>query len=401
MPVKTREVTPRMAEANRHNAEKSTGPRTPEGKQNVAYNALQHGLYGKPCLQFMLATGEDPKELQQILTGLTESFHPFTPAQQMLVEDLAMLRWEKRRNQRAQAAAISFELEQLDINTEELRKQRDREESGLSFDRAAVAEKGLINMPDCPGKFRQIRDKLKVLLEQVNRKEFEVDVSNILLLLYGNQPSLRGNLLCTYFDRFLTQPPDEVQHEQLRLAVIDELIEWGQKYATFMRRYIEVSPARRDLCFAPTEARWKLILRQEAGIDRQIERKTRLLWEMQEVDRRRREDERWQEIAQQEAEAAEAREAEARAKQVEHATRMEELAVRMVERFRKLQEQSRQVTENKELASEEQGSGGRETVGAPLVGAGQRPDEDSSNPVPEADQPAGDQESEVKDQGES
>ena len=392
MPVKTREVTPRMAEANRHNAEKSTGPRTPEGKQNVAYNALQHGLYGKPCLQFMLATGEDPKELQQILTGLTESFHPFTAAQQMLVEDLAMLRWEKRRNQRAQAAAISFELEQLDINTEELRKQRDREESGLSFDRAAVAEKGLINMPDCPGKFRQIRDKLKLLLEQVNRKEFEVDVSNILMLLYGNQPSLRGNLLCTYFDRFLTQPPDEVQHEQLRLAVIDELIEWGQKYATFMRRYIEVSPARRDLCFAPTEAKWKLILRQEAGIDRQIERKTRLLWEMQEVDRKRREDGQWQEIAQQEAEAAEAREAEARAKQVEHATRMEELAVRMVERFRKLQEQSRQATENKEPASEEQGSGARETVGAPLVGDGQRPpDEDTSNPVPEADQPAGDQ----------
>ena len=401
MPVKTREVTPRMAEANRHNAEKSTGPRTPEGKQNVAYNALQHGLYGKPCLQFMLATGEDPKELQQILTGLTESFHPFTAAQQMLVEDLAMLRWEKRRNQRAQAAAISFELEQLDINTEELRKQRDREESGLSFDRAAVAEKGLINMPDCPGKFRQIRDKLKLLLEQVNRKEFEVDVSNILLLLYGNQPSLRGNLLCTYFDRFLTQPPDEVQHEQLRLAVIDELIEWGQKYATFMRRYIEVSPARRDLCFAPTEAKWKLILRQEAGIDRQIERKTRLLWEMQEVDRKRREDGQWQEIAQQEAEAAEAREAEARAKQVEHATRMEELAVRMVERFRKLQEQSRQVTENKEPASEEQGSGARETVGAPLVGARPMTDEDSSNPVPEADQPAGDQGSGVGDQGES
>jgi hypothetical protein len=41
MPIKTRKVTPRMAEANRHNAKKSTGPRSPEGKQNVAYNALQ------------------------------------------------------------------------------------------------------------------------------------------------------------------------------------------------------------------------------------------------------------------------------------------------------------------------------------------------------------------------
>ena len=91
----------------------------------------------------------------------------------MLVEDLAMLRWEKRRNQRAQAAAISYEMEQLDISTEELRKQRDREESGMSFDRAAVEEKGLINMPDCPGKFRQIRESLKVLLEQVDRKHLK------------------------------------------------------------------------------------------------------------------------------------------------------------------------------------------------------------------------------------
>jgi hypothetical protein len=31
----------------------------------------------------------------------------------------------------------------------------------MSFDRAAVEEKGLINMPDCPGKFRQIRESLK------------------------------------------------------------------------------------------------------------------------------------------------------------------------------------------------------------------------------------------------
>jgi hypothetical protein len=170
MPIQTREVTPRMVEANRANAQKSTGPPTPEGKQQVAYNALRHGLYGKPCMQLMLAADEDPQEHQEILAGLTESFHPFTPAQHMLVEDLAMLRWEKRRNQRAQAATISFEMEQPDITTKELRKQRDREDSGMCFDRAAVEQRGLINMPDCPAKFRQIRDSLKLLLEQVDRK---------------------------------------------------------------------------------------------------------------------------------------------------------------------------------------------------------------------------------------
>ena len=397
MPVQTREVTPRMVEANRQNAQKSTGPRTPEGKQHVAYNALQHGFYAKPCLQFMLAADEDPKEHQQILAGLTESFHPFTPAQHMLVEDLAMLRWEKRRNQRAQAAAISYEMEQLDITTEELRKQRDREDSGMSFDRAEVEQKGLINMPDCPGKFRQIRDSLKLLLEQVDRKQYKVDATPTLILLYGNQPSLRGNFLCTCFGRFLTRKPREVEHEQLRIAVIDELIEWTQKYQTFMRRYLEVSPARRDLCFAPTEAKWKLILRQEAAIDRQIERKTRLLWEMQEVDRKRREDEQWQEIVRQEAEAAEAHAAQARAEEAERIRRMEELTERMAERIRKIQEQSRQVVEDKGPASEKQDSEARETVGAPLVGARQRPDENASNRALEADQQAGDQGSGVGD----
>jgi hypothetical protein len=44
-------------------------------------------------------------------------------------------------------------MEQLDIDTEESCKQRHRQDSGMSFDRAEVEEKGLINMPDCPGKF--------------------------------------------------------------------------------------------------------------------------------------------------------------------------------------------------------------------------------------------------------
>jgi len=40
MPIKNREVTPRIVEANRQNAQKSTGPRTPEGKHNVASELL-------------------------------------------------------------------------------------------------------------------------------------------------------------------------------------------------------------------------------------------------------------------------------------------------------------------------------------------------------------------------
>jgi len=77
-------------------------------------------------------------------------------------------------------------MEQLDIDTEESCKQRHRQDSGMSFDRAEVEEKGLINMPDCPGKFQQIRDSLKGLLDQVERQQFDVDASPILILLYDD-----------------------------------------------------------------------------------------------------------------------------------------------------------------------------------------------------------------------
>jgi hypothetical protein len=79
--------------------------------------------------------------------GKKESFHTFTQAQNMLVDDLSMRRWVRLRNLRCQTAPISSEIEQLEITCEDLEKQYDRD--GMSFNRAEVEEKGLANMPDC------------------------------------------------------------------------------------------------------------------------------------------------------------------------------------------------------------------------------------------------------------
>ena len=40
----------RQAEANRQNATKSTGPRTPAGKAVVTLNGIKHGLLSRECL---------------------------------------------------------------------------------------------------------------------------------------------------------------------------------------------------------------------------------------------------------------------------------------------------------------------------------------------------------------
>ena len=56
-------------EPNRKNAEKSTGPKTPEGKQAVASNAVTHGLFARQ----LILNDEDPTEYQALVDGLQDA----------------------------------------------------------------------------------------------------------------------------------------------------------------------------------------------------------------------------------------------------------------------------------------------------------------------------------------
>ena len=54
-------TTKRQAAANRQNAMRSTGPRTPQGKQAAKWNALRHGL--RP--ETLVLPDEDPEEFER------------------------------------------------------------------------------------------------------------------------------------------------------------------------------------------------------------------------------------------------------------------------------------------------------------------------------------------------
>jgi len=79
--------------ANRENAQKSTGPITPEGKAKIRLNALTTGLTGRTvCLPT-----DDAALYQSLILSYEKLFQPLGPEESGLVQSIADIRWRLDR----------------------------------------------------------------------------------------------------------------------------------------------------------------------------------------------------------------------------------------------------------------------------------------------------------------
>ena len=92
-------ATPAQILANRANAQKSTGPRSAEGKAASRFNALKHGLDA----QSIILPGEDPAEYDALVSEYDRSMHPDTPTERFHVDTMIRADWQKRRLQLVEA----------------------------------------------------------------------------------------------------------------------------------------------------------------------------------------------------------------------------------------------------------------------------------------------------------
>ena len=93
----------KRAEANRLNAQKSTGPRTPEGKQAVRLNALKHGLSART----IVLPGENAEEFQQLCDDLEARWQPQDRTEQYFVEKMAIAQWQQARGYRREVWIVT------------------------------------------------------------------------------------------------------------------------------------------------------------------------------------------------------------------------------------------------------------------------------------------------------
>ena len=109
-PQPTQHISAARLAANRANAQKSTGPRTPAGKLRSASNSLQHGLYSLKNFDSFI---HDNDLALTVITNYLEQFEPVTPTEHTLVhqlihQQLRFLHMEYLFNQ-----AMSFRVEQI------------------------------------------------------------------------------------------------------------------------------------------------------------------------------------------------------------------------------------------------------------------------------------------------
>ena len=130
-------ATDRQIQANRRNARKSTGPRTPEGKAASRFNALQYGIHAESqCIP-----GEDPAELAALTRDYYGEYQPQGPTQRFLVDRLNLCHWLRQRYHRIQAELLG----QLAFEVEE-RSQHDESEIliGHAFLRSTVVANDVV-----------------------------------------------------------------------------------------------------------------------------------------------------------------------------------------------------------------------------------------------------------------
>ncbi len=295
MPNK-RTVTAERLAANRAAAQKSTGPKTPEGKQRAAFNSFQHGAFaGENYIlhERMARSGYEPALFGAARQSLLDDWQPSTRQQELLVDDLAWLYWL-----RDQSRLALLESQAGCIPAAQLRRDQRRFEDrhrDTAVDGAALYGGGFVAVAACPDKFTVIAgllDDLKECLLQGNwsepsRNGHGLTPSLILTGLYDSDPSTaRGRKLRDLWSECKadTPGPDDPRMQQMLAWIAEEhaaLLEEEQLFRRQKELENEQDEHSDALALCPLDETWQEMVRQLQQLDRQINAKIRLLLHLQ------------------------------------------------------------------------------------------------------------------------
>ena len=298
---KSPQLTPALLAAARQNAQHSTGPRSAAAKQNSKLNALKHGGRVRDenrCLA-MQALGEDPEQFQTLTQELMSAFGPGDALWEKQLEDLAWLYCRRERLERAQEGLKRRALQAID----DWQHRRRQEMARVTFD-ASQHEMLDVNLSESTDRgvtLRRTLSFLELVREEVKQRTFQVRQYAVLESLYQATTGWRQALIFSLLHRFgdpmcleaqqadeeeqqyrrkmgiAYEPPGEAEHQELLRLLEEEIASVREEFEYAEKANEERAAIERDACLAPEGETWRMMLRQEAALDRSIDRKVRIL----------------------------------------------------------------------------------------------------------------------------
>jgi hypothetical protein len=304
---KSPQLTPALLAAARHNAQHSTGPRSAAAKQNSKLNALKHGIYVSDENQRQsrlggIALGEDPEQFQTLAEELMSAFGPGDALWEKQIEDLARLYWRRERVERAQQGLKRRALQAVD----DWQHRRQQEMARVTFDASQheMLDVELSESTDRGVTLRKTLSLLEVTQDQVKQRTFRPRQYGVLESLYRSMIGWRVGLVFRLLHRFSDplhladqqedeeyrqylreigadcDPPGEPERQELLRLLEEEIASVREEFAYAEKANEERAAIERDACLAPAGETWRMMLRQEAALDRSIDRKVRILWRL-------------------------------------------------------------------------------------------------------------------------
>lgn len=154
-------ATVKQLAANRRNAQRSTGPKSAEGKAISSRNALKHGVLS----QRAVADHEDREAFESLLAQLIEEHTPVTSFECTLVERISILIWREKRLAEAEAERLRHSYQ----HAREFAFTNPLEALPLRDQYLVGRYQGMLG--------RQIRDTLKDLREEQDRRLNSLEVA--------------------------------------------------------------------------------------------------------------------------------------------------------------------------------------------------------------------------------
>jgi hypothetical protein len=99
-------ASPAQIEANRRNAQHSTGPKTPEGKAASSMNALKCAIHSRQVVVQGRCLQEDEQEFTGFHQRLWDDLKPVGVLEEILADQIVTTHWRLRRALKAESAEI-------------------------------------------------------------------------------------------------------------------------------------------------------------------------------------------------------------------------------------------------------------------------------------------------------